>query len=393
MWKFGWFSCSNPFSPTPALTWLMRHDVRFVMSQGDTPYMYYPSQPLTYAGVDITPISKTDTYVEIAKHHQAQRSEPGTWAPFIAWAKANNRPFYYMPDDHEWGGDNWDHTITQANDPGLNIGCVNQTEVNYHWNQGMLAARQYMTDNPVNGDVASVTGDIPAQALVGDTPSASNYPTNYFRVGYDLDGNVTNTNPYIEFFVIDTISYRHPVSAVDNSSKTMLGASQKAWLKSKLVASEATFKPILTNKKLYQNTGSDNTDTWGKYTTERDEILAHFDSNGVTGSPWLAGDRHVPCVMEAAKSAGAAADVLCVCACPVGVPNNADGPSMTLSAYHTWLSKQPSIGLGHNVFGLGIVDDGRLTLQIRSAATNGVMWEGYMVPSSNIVYKPKTRVS
>jgi len=383
-WKFAWLSCAYPGSPTKALDYIRAHDVRFLHLEGDTPYTWFSGY---LHGITSPAITKTSTAADFALHHAQQRAAPH-WAEYVAWSTANGRPIYYMPDDHEWGGDNWDHTITQANSL-FSMACTTQAEVNAHWLAGITGARQYMTSNPANTDAEAALGDRPSQALVGDTPPASNYPINYFRVGYDIGGNVVASNPYVEFFAIDCISYRSPISATDNSSKTMLGAAQKAWLKARVTASSAQFKPIFSGKKLTRNTGADNTDTWGYYTTERNEILAHFAANGVTAAPWLVGDRHVPNVAQLKTANGDSADALCVCACPVGVPNNAD-PDMNWSASHVWVTRYTN--LYKNCYGLGIVESGKLTLQIRDAVDDGVLWQGYLVPGGNVAQYPRTRI-
>lgn len=384
-WSFAWASCAFPTSPTTAMKHIQEHGVRFLHLQGDTPYLWYSGNT---HGVNAPAITKTSTAADIALHHAQQRAAP-YWAEYISWAEENDRPIYYMPDDHEWGGDNWDHTIVQAN-TGMPLSCTTQAEVNAHWLAGITAARQYMSDNPINADAEAVLGDIPSQALVGDTPAASAYPINYFRVGYDLAGNVVSSNPLIEFFVIDCISYRSPLSATDDASKTMLGATQKAWLKARVVASTATFKIIFSNKKLTFNTPADNTDVWSYYTSERNEILAYFDGAGVTSAPWLVGDRHVPNVAYLRKTSGFAADVLCVCACPMGVENNS-GAQANLADPLIWLAKYGQKYL--NVYGLGVVDADRITLQLRNSIDAGIVWQGYMEAGTNHVQYPQQRFS
>lgn len=385
--KFAWLSCVEPWAPTPALRHIMAHGVKAIFLQGDTPYSYKTGSAF---GLTSTALTASSTVADFVAHH-AQQWASDDWAALRAWATANGVPIYYMPDDHEWGGDNWDHTLTQANHASFNIGASDQAAVNAHWWAGIQAARQYMTSNPANLDAGVVINDRPSQALVGDSPPASQYPINYYRVGYDENGNISST-PVIEFFAIDCISYRSPISATDNASKTMIGATQKAWLKTRVVSSSATFKAIMSNKKLFRNLGADNTDTWGFYTTERDEILAHFNSSGVTSAPWLVGDRHVPNVSQGLVSAGAAADALCVCACPTGVVNNTDNGNMTYTNHHTWIYK--SAGLKQiNVYGLGTVDGEKLTLALRNSETDGVVWSGYIEAGSNTVKYDRPRIA
>ena len=382
--KFAWLSCDEPCAPIPALRRIMAENPRAVFLQGDTPYMWHTG---TVYGITAPALTSASTVSDFRAHYQQQWASPD-WAALRAWADANDVMLYYEPDDHDWGGDNWDHTLTQANHSSFNIGAADQAAVNAHWWAGIQAAREYMADNPANTDAEAVIGDIPSQALIGDTPPASHYPINYFRVGYDLEGNISST-PHIEFFVLDNMSYRSPIAATDNSSKTMLGATQKAWLNARLPASDAVFTPVMCNKKLFRNLGADNTDTLGYYTTERDEILGHFDSQGVTGAPWLTGDRHVPNVAQALKANGAAADVLCVCACPVGVDNNTDDMNMNYTNHHVWLGKSTTKNL--NVFGLCTVESDRLILEMRDCATGGAVWKGTLMAGSNVVQYTRPR--
>lgn len=390
MFKFAWISCAETGSSVPAFRRMMDdHDIKAIFVQGDTPYIKASSS--SKFGITAPGITKTSTQADIELWHAMFRAEP-SWAEFLEWMRDNGRKVYYMPDDHEWGGDNWDHTITQANSSGgFTLSCSTQEEVNAHWRAGIKAARQYMGDNPENTDTAAIIGDIPSEAIIGDTPDASDYPINYFRIGYDVDGNIVQSGAHIEFFAIDCISYRSPIAATDDSNKTMLGATQKAWLKSAVVASQASFRPIMSNKKITRNTGADNTDIWGFYTTERDEILAHFSSNGITAAPWLAGDRHVPQVTQSLVSNGFSADVLCVTACPLGVDHNSNINSQTYSGDTIWKIDKPG-KKSRRVYGLGTVHPDRLVVEIRDAETDGILWGGYIESGSNVVQYERTRI-
>lgn len=190
-------------------------------------------------------------------------------------------PWYCMFDDHEFGGDDWDHTVTKAQAGGLNVAIGGtQAEVDASWWAARQAAAMYMVGNPDNPDVPAI-GDKPSNAGAG-TP-ASQYPTTYFRFTV---GN-------IEVFVIDCISHRSPLAATDNASKTMLGATQKAWLKAALDSSTATFKIIASSKPTY-GAGS-NSDDWTVYTTERNELISYISANAsgrLRSVVWIAGDAH-----------------------------------------------------------------------------------------------------
>lgn len=377
--KIAWGSCSVPaYDLTAGYTIRRLGGYTAFFAQGDMPYCNIGG---TAFGWTVTKVSVSTTLEGYKDHYRKMATQPG-WQALHGSVGA----YYAMADDHEWGGDNWDHTLTQSetDDP---IGASTQADVDAHFYLGRQAAdwfKETYCDNPANTDVGANT-DKPSSAAAG-TP-ASQYPVRYFRVGYDLDGNRNDANPYVEFIVIDCISYRSPIAATDNSSKTMLGATQKAWLKSRLLNSTATFKLVMTGKKLYRNTGADNNDIWGFYTTERDELLAYIDSNAITTVAWLAGDRHTSNVTASSKAGGATYDHVCVCACPIHTDINADGVNMNYSNYHVWLN------LFNRVFGEAEVASGRLNLRLRDSYHGGVVWSGYIEAGSNTVKYDRPRIA
>lgn len=86
----------------------------------------------------------------------------------------------------------------------------------------------------------------------------------------------------VELFLLDTRQYRNPA---DN---TMLGESQKQWLLTRLAASSARFKFIISSVPF----SDPRDDKWGEYPEERDEILRFLAKHGITGVLFLAGDVH-----------------------------------------------------------------------------------------------------
>jgi phosphodiesterase/alkaline phosphatase D-like protein len=186
-------------------------------------------------------------------------------------------PQYRMWDDHEFGGDNWDHTITQAN-TALNLGCATQAEVDAAWWAARQAAGWYAAGNPAAD--AGTTAEKPSNAAAGT--SVNQYPVAYYR----------NTVGDMEYVHIDCFSYRSPNAATDNASKTMLGANQKAWLKARLAASTAKFKIIASGKTTYIAATGGTGDDWTRFSTERDELIAFVQSAGITGVVWMCGDPH-----------------------------------------------------------------------------------------------------
>lgn len=93
----------------------------------------------------------------------------------------------------------------------------------------------------------------------------------------------------VDFFMLDTRRFRSPQVGDDGPDKTMLGASQKSWLLERLKASSAPFKFIMTSVPFHG--GGD--DTWGRYSTERNELSNLIRSEKIRGVIFLTGDYHL----------------------------------------------------------------------------------------------------
>ena len=369
-------SCAGYGNGLP-LEYFRRDEMHMLVAQGDTPYT---NEAGTAFGITTTQAVLSHTVADFTLHHEKQYADP-QWQDLLSMAAVK----YYMPDDHEWGGDNYDHTLTQANagnSPVGGIGATTQADVDLHWWNGVQAVQAQVAlryDNVANADAEAIA-EKPSNAAAG-TP-ASQYPVRYFRQGFDVNGNVVTVNPHVEIFVIDCMSYRSPISATDNASKTMLGANQKAWLKAHLLSSAANFKLIFSGKKTYKQTSSDNTDTWGEYTTERNEILDYIAAQSITGIAWLAGDKHVPQVMEHHISDGDTYDHICICACPIHVGINGWAATPNI----TWHGNT-------QVYGRFVVDVNRVNLSVVSANNGEELWRGFIVPTSNQVYYDEQHLS
>ena len=92
---------------------------------------------------------------------------------------------------------------------------------------------------------------------------------------------------HLECFLLDTRRFRSANDAVDDASKTMLGAEQLRWLIDGVTASTATFKLVLTSVPLDFGTGGDH---WASFRTERDAMLAALV--GTPGVVFVAADQH-----------------------------------------------------------------------------------------------------
>ena len=216
-------------------------------------------------------------------------------------------PHYFMFDDHEFGGDNWDHSVKLAQ-TSLNVasgstdtgglGLNGSAEVDASWWAARQAAAYYMAGNPA----AEYVADKPQGAQAG-TPSSQYPAAGYrFRIG-DM-----------EIFHPDLFTSRSYLATTDNASKTMLGAAQKAWLKAALLASSATFRVIASGKTTYKATAGGTGDDWTVYATERDELIDYINAQGIRGVVWVCGDAH-----GAFVSYDPAKGHIAVCANPAGV--------------------------------------------------------------------------
>ncbi|HEX7836080.1 MAG TPA: alkaline phosphatase D family protein [Kofleriaceae bacterium] len=92
---------------------------------------------------------------------------------------------------------------------------------------------------------------------------------------------------HLECFLLDCRRFRGTNSAVDDATKTMLGAEQRRWLIDGVTSSTATFKLILTSVPLDYGTGDDH---WASFKTERDAIFAALV--GIPGLLFVSGDQH-----------------------------------------------------------------------------------------------------
>jgi phosphodiesterase/alkaline phosphatase D-like protein len=119
----------------------------------------------------------------------------------------------------------------------------------------------------------------------------------FFPVPWErVDSDGTYTDGYfrswrwganVECFLLDTREYRSANVAVDDANKTMLGATQLAWLIDGVRKSTAPFKLVFTSVPLDFGDGNDH---WSSFKTERTRM---FDAiAGVPGVLFISGDQH-----------------------------------------------------------------------------------------------------
>ncbi|GEM_PF-1226886 len=97
----------------------------------------------------------------------------------------------------------------------------------------------------------------------------------------------------VKFILTDLRSERDSNSLTDNSSKSMMGASQKQWFKNQLLAARDANAPLIVwVSSVPFVSSSASQDNWGSYQTERTELLTFIRDNNVQNLVILSGDMH-----------------------------------------------------------------------------------------------------
>lgn len=94
--------------------------------------------------------------------------------------------------------------------------------------------------------------------------------------------------------MLDTRFQRTPDTAPDTADKTMLGATQKQWLKNSLATSTAAWKIIVSTVSANKHSRPGNIDHWGSFVTEANELKDFLaaDPNLADSTVMVTGDLH-----------------------------------------------------------------------------------------------------
>ncbi len=96
------------------------------------------------------------------------------------------------------------------------------------------------------------------------------------------------------FILTDLRSERSRPRELDNAAKTMLGPAQKEWFKAELLAASRSHAVIFwVTSAPWLAAPRDGGDDWGGYATERAELAAFIEENGIDNIVALAGDAHM----------------------------------------------------------------------------------------------------
>ena len=111
---------------------------------------------------------------------------------------------------------------------------------------------------------------------------------------------------HAELFLLDQRQYRDdqpcgdeffvPCTESEAPGRTLLGATQKAWLKAGLSASRASWKLIANQAMVMALDGPPrneiNKDQWDGYAAERQELVEHISAQGIKDVSFITGDIH-----------------------------------------------------------------------------------------------------
>jgi alkaline phosphatase D len=121
----------------------------------------------------------------------------------------------------------------------------------------------------------------------------------------------------VDFFCLDGRYFRDPSKSPDTPAKTMLGATQKAWLKEELLKSRAPFKVLASGGGWSSAEARDGGDSWGVYLHERNEIFDFIRDNKISGVMCISGDSHMGELNCIPRSAQGGYDIYDMCSSPL----------------------------------------------------------------------------
>jgi len=272
--KIAFGSCMHQRHPGVPMVHALRLGADSFIMLGDQGYFDDPDANV-YGGLSCTDISTSISDLIGATglshrycHYKHYLSDPGI-------SRITHELNYYQTwDDHQIINE-WEPAPERLDtELSLTPGTATSSDVTDCLLQSTNAFNAYAKGNPDSGDVlyySFTRGD--CEIFV---PDCESYKTTYTAA-----------------------STGYPASAND---RTMLGATQLAWLKSGLAASTKTFKVIAFSKRFIGYTDTGNPDDWLQYPVENADIKSYIDNSVNGGNPdsWvkpggvliLGGDNH-----------------------------------------------------------------------------------------------------
>lgn len=167
----------------------------------------------------------------------------------------------------------------------------------------------------------------------------------------------------VRFIMTDQRSGASPDSDTDNSSKTMLGATQKTWFKN-LLSSSSGKLIVWICPRWFAVAAGVTTDSWGGFTTERTELADHIKANCHGRVIVLSADLHTLAIDDGTHT------------------DYATGGGEPLKVFQAAALDQPAItGGGTYSHGEFLTSPqgqfGTMDIADSGGATIGVTWKGY----------------
>ncbi len=263
--------CRDQTRGFPVFDALVRYAPDLFIALGDMIYADHPCKPIGRYGNPQIPgdFAEASTLASYWAHWRYTREDPG-FARMLA-----TTPYLAIWDDHEVVND---------------AGPLHDTRSAAPYTEGVhllpIGMRAFLDYNAIALDEERTPGRL--------------YRS--FRWGR-----------HVELFVLDTRQYRDanlapdpppaPADAVGEirRAKSLLGREQRIWLERRLLASDATWKVIVSSVPLGLATGTPperGRDGWAPggglagFTRERDEILGFLSANGLRSTLWITTDVH-----------------------------------------------------------------------------------------------------
>lgn len=227
----------------PSLASILKLKPDYFFGTGDTVYFDHPkAKPGRYTGLAWS--DRATTEPEMRRKYHEQFIQP-RFADLFAKV-----PTYWEVDDHEYRYNDCDNTGDK--EPSVQLGQKNYRE-------------QLPVTDPAD-------------------PDALTYGT--FRI-----------NRHLQIWTLEGRQYRSPNKMPDGPGKTIWGEKQKAWLKKTLLASDATFKILVSPTPLVGpdgNTKTDNHTNIGGFQHEAGEFFQWLKDNQFDNKNFYicCGDRH-----------------------------------------------------------------------------------------------------
>lgn len=248
------------------------------------------------------------------------------------YADAGAINVYGMEDDHDAAWNNNDFKLATFKG-AFNVAAGTSTtdaltedDVLVQWRIAVTAARTIRAAYFKNQISATGNGDIPSEMIGVSGVTANDFPMRYYIVDYDQNLKPMQTvvgaratlapGAALRVIVPDCKSYTDPADKTDNSSKTMLGLTQEAWLRQAIQDGQGAQAgvTIAWTKDIFNR---DNGDGGVGFRTYFDTLLAWIETNNYAVDH-ITGDRHNPHAGIARTQLGASYNATTLCCCPSG---------------------------------------------------------------------------